>query len=118
MSPARPDAKLVCDEIKRQAGMLTPPLPVTSELDCGSANLAADLASFAHAADTPGGVVAAVSVLTAAKRQTIIQAADTLALPVIYPNRLYTLNEGDTDHGGLITPRSSSRGCARRPGST
>jgi ABC-type uncharacterized transport system substrate-binding protein len=102
MSQARPDAQSVFDAIALAAGALAPPLAVKG-IDVGSQSLAADLQAFASEAGTPAGLIVAVGVLAAAKRQTIIQSADALGLPAVYPNRLYALNEGSTSHGGLAS---------------
>src|SRR5262249_27562950 len=100
--PARGGGRAVYQEIVTQAASLNPPLNVTTEINCGSATLAADLASFKNAAATPAGLIVAVSVLAAKNRQTIIDAANSLQLPAVYPNRLYTLQGGLASKGTYI----------------
>jgi putative tryptophan/tyrosine transport system substrate-binding protein len=116
MSSARPLAQLVYDEIALQAGKLIPALDVTRGIDCASTTLDADLAEFMNEAGTPAGLIVAVSVLTAIKRQTIINLTDTFKLPVVYPNRLYTFNEGTISHGGLVSRGTYIQGLYRSAG--
>jgi ABC-type uncharacterized transport system substrate-binding protein len=102
MSPQRPSTQLIFNEIVAQAGKLNPNLDVTRGIDCASATLDADLASFVNEAGTPAGLIVAVSVVTAKKRQPIVKLANSLKLPVVYPNRLYTFNGGLASMGTYI----------------
>ncbi len=116
MNPNRPHGLSVYNEIAARAQNLIPPLQVTRGIDCGSETLDADLARFVNEAGTPPGLIVAVSVVAAKKRQTIIDRADALRLPVVYPNRLYTFHEGTITHGGLISKGTYIQGLYRSAG--
>jgi ABC-type uncharacterized transport system substrate-binding protein len=96
----RSNAKWVYDEIVAQGQNLK--LEVTTEINSGSATLDTDLENFVKEADTPAGVIVGVSVLAAAKRQTIIEFAAKCRVPVVYPNRLYTFSGGLVSKGTYI----------------
>jgi ABC-type uncharacterized transport system substrate-binding protein len=102
MDRDRSKAKWVYDEIVAQAQKLSPKLDATREIDCGSATLDADLTKFVKEADAPAGLIVGVSVLAAAKRQTIIEFARAQKVPVVYPNRLYTFSGGLVSRGTYI----------------
>jgi putative ABC transport system substrate-binding protein len=114
MDPARPNARWVQDEIAAQARYLSPQLDVTREINCGSATLDTDLANFVKEADTPPGLIVGVSVLTAAKRKTLIDLAVAHRLPVVYPNRLYTFSGGLASKGTYIQGLYHSAGIYAR----
>jgi putative ABC transport system substrate-binding protein len=61
------------------------------------------LGSFANAPGGQAGLIVAASTMTATMRRMIIDLAETLGLPAIYPNRLYTMDDGNKAHGGLIS---------------
>jgi len=102
MDRERYNAKWVYEEILAQAQSLSPKLHATREINCGSATLDADLTNFVKEADTPAGLIVGVSVLAAAKRQTIIDFANANKVPVVYPNRLYTFSGGLVSKGTYI----------------
>src|SRR5262245_13035640 len=115
MDRERYNAKWVYDEIVTQAQNLSPKLDATRAINCGSATLDADLMRFAKEAHTPAGLIVGVSVLAAAKRQTIIEFARAQKMPVVYPNRLYTFSGGLVSKGTYIQGLYHSAGqCARR----
>jgi ABC-type uncharacterized transport system substrate-binding protein len=100
MDRARSNAKWVFDEIVAQGRNLK--LDVTREINSGSATLDTDLVNFVKEADMPAGLIVGVSVLAAAKRQTIIDFAIANKVPVVYPNRLYTFSGGLVSKGTYI----------------
>ena len=119
MHRERPGAKAVYDEIVAEAGKLVPRLDVTRGIDCGSETdiLEKDLLAFVNEAETPAGLIVAVSVPTARKRQTIVDLMNRLKLPAVYPNRLYTMHNGNTEHGGLASVGTYLPELYRRAGS-
>ena len=119
MHRERPGAKDVYDEIVAEAGKLVPRLNVTRGIDCGSETdiLEKDLLAFVNEAETPAGLIVAVSVLTARKRQTVVDLMNRLKLPAVYPNRLYTMHDGNTKHGGLASVGTYLPELYRRAGS-
>jgi ABC-type uncharacterized transport system substrate-binding protein len=111
MNPDRPRAKRVYDAIKAHGLALSPELKEPREINCGSDTLEADLQRFVSQEEaTPAGLIVGVSVLAAKKRKTIIEFARTNRLPVVYPNRLYTLS------GGLVSKGTYIQGLYRSSG--
>jgi ABC-type uncharacterized transport system substrate-binding protein len=119
MARERPGGKDVYDEVVAEAGKLVPRLNVTRGIDCGSETdiLEKDLLAFVKEAAMPAGLIVAVSVLTAIKRQTIVDLINRLKLPAVYPNRLYTMQNGNTKQGGLASVGTYLPELYRRAGS-
>jgi putative ABC transport system substrate-binding protein len=91
------------DAIQTAAAQLNPPLAVTG-FDVASDTLVRELRNFANASGGPAGLIVPMSTLTATNRRTrIIQIAENLGLPAVYPNRLYTMDDGNGKYGGLIS---------------
>jgi ABC-type uncharacterized transport system substrate-binding protein len=108
----RPNAKKVYEAIKAHGHTLGPDLPEPTEINCGSDTLVDDLDRFAGqgAAAASAGLIVGVSVLAAKRRQAIIDFAVRKKVPVVYPNRLYTLN------GGLVSKGTYIQGLYRSAG--
>jgi hypothetical protein len=96
----RPGAQDIYTGIQTQAATYS---ITTTKIDCGSDTLELDIKRFAQAATTPAGLIVAMSALTAKRREAVTLAAQTLDLPVIYPNRLYTVHGGSAKCAGLAS---------------
>jgi hypothetical protein len=96
----RPDAQDIYTSIQAQAATYG---ITTTKINCGSDTLELDIKGFAQAATTPAGLIVAMSALTAKRRDAVALAAQTLYLPVIYPNRLYTVRGGSAECAGLVS---------------
>jgi putative ABC transport system substrate-binding protein len=109
----RPRAQKVYDEIVAQGWLLNPALDATREINSGSQTLRADLEAFATQArqdGTPAGLIVAESVVAANNRQTIIDVARELKLPVVCPNRLYAFQGALVSRGTHIQDLYRSAG--------
>jgi hypothetical protein len=97
----RPDARTrIYTEIRNQAATYN---ITTTAINCGSDTLELDIKKFKQDANTPAGLIVAMSALTAKRREAVATAAQTLDLPVIYPNRLYTVHGGSAKCAGLVS---------------
>jgi hypothetical protein len=111
----RPDAQDIYTSIQAQAATYG---ITTTKINCGSDTLELDIKGFAQAATTPAGLIVAMSALTAKRRDAVTLAAQTLHLPVIYPNRLYTVRGGSAECAGLVSREPICLTCTARPAAT
>src|SRR5262249_44213147 len=75
--------------------------PTVAPYDISDNQLRQKLKAFAVGGD--GGVIVPMSTLTTKRRQEIMGHIQDWNLPAIYPNRLYTMDDGDGKIAGLIS---------------